>query len=237
MPIKFMKTLKDRVRGYFFAGILVILPLGITLYLITTLLKVLDQIVDIIPAPFHPETYLRVRVPGLGLVLSFILVILTGMLVKNYIGQRVVDFGEHIVSKIPLVRPVYGAIKQITKGVFGEPHGAFKRAVVVEFPRQGVYSLGFVTGPVAAEIESKAAKKLVSIFIPTTPNPTSGFYLMVPEKETIPLSMSVEDAFKLLISVGMAAPGDQSPHFQSWKWAASGRLPQPVRREGDEGGS
>jgi uncharacterized membrane protein len=237
MPATFLKRFKDRVRVYFFAGILVILPLGVTLYLITTLLKVLDQIVAVIPAPFHPETYLRVRIPGFGLVLSFILVVLTGMLVKNYMGQRVVDFGEYLVSKIPLVRPVYGAIKQITTGVFGEPHGAFKRTVIVEFPRQGVYALGFVTGPAAEEIEGKVAKKLVSIFIPTTPNPTSGFYLMVPEKETIPLSMSVEDAFKLLISVGIAAPGNHAPQFRFGKGAGGGRLPRPVRREGDEGGS
>jgi len=234
MPIRFLKTLKDRVRGYFFAGLLIILPLGITVYVITAILKVMDRVLDILPPRLHPQTYIPFPVPGLGLILSLLVVILTGMVAKNYMGRRVVDFGEHLLSKIPLVRPVYGAIKQITKGVFGEPHGAFKRAVVVEFPRQGTYALGFVTGTAAAEIEGDAPKNLVSIFIPTTPNPTSGFYLMVPEEETIPLSMSVEDAFKLLISVGIAAPENHRLHFQFGKGAAGGPSPELVRREGNE---
>jgi uncharacterized membrane protein len=237
MPIRFLKRLKGRVRGYFFAGLLIILPLAITVYVITAILKVMDRMLDIMPPPLRPQTYLPFPVPGLGLILSLLVVILTGMLVKNYMGRRVVDFGEYLLSKIPLVRPIYSAMKQITQGVFGETQAAFKQAVVVEFPRQGVYSLGFVTGPVAAEIAGKAAKKLVSVFIPTTPNPTSGFYLMVPEKETIPLSMSVEDAFKLLISVGIAVPGNHSSQFQFWKGAANGRLPQPMQPEGGKGGS
>lgn len=224
------------MRGYFFAGLLIILPLGITVYVITAILKVMDRVLDILPPPLHPQTYIPFPVPGLGLILSLLVVILTGMLAKNYMGRRVVDFGEHLLSKIPLVRPVYGAIKQITKGVFGEPHGAFKRAVVLEFPRQGVYALGFVTGTAAVEIEGHAHEDLVSIFIPTTPNPTSGFYLMVPEKETVPLSMSVEDAFKLLISVGIAAPENHRPYFQFGKGAAEGRLPELVRGEGNESG-
>jgi uncharacterized membrane protein len=235
MAIMFLKMLKDRVRRYFFAGLLIILPLGITLYVITTLLRMMDHVLDIIPLPLHPQTYLPFPVPGLGLILSLIVVILTGMLAKNYIGRRVVDFGEYLLSKIPLVRPIYSAMKQITQAMFGETQAAFKQAVLVEFPRQGVYALGFVTGTAMAEIDDRTARKLVSIFLPTTPNPTSGFYLMVPEKETIPLGMSVEDAFKLLISAGIAAPGNHYPHLQSGKGPAHGQLGQPARREG--GGS
>jgi len=233
MPIRLLKTLKDGVRGYFFAGLLIILPLGVTVYVIAAILKVMDRVLDILPPRLHPQTYISFPVPGLGLILTLLMVILTGMLAKNYMGRRVVDFGEHLLSKIPLVRPVYGAIKQITKGVFGESHGAFKRAVVVEFPRQGVYALGFVTGTAAVAIEGRAPEDLVSIFIPTTPNPTSGFYLMMPENETVPLSMSVEDAFKLLISVGIAPPENHRSNFQVGKAAAEGRLPDPVRREGE----
>ena len=233
MPIRFLKTLKDRGRGYFFAGLLIILPLGITLYVITAILKVMDHVLDIIPPPLHPQTYLPFPVPGLGLILSLLLVILTGMLAKNYFGRRVVDFGEYLLSKIPLVRPIYSAMKQITQAMFGETQAAFKRAVLVEFPRQGIYALGFVTGAAAGEIEDRTARKLVSVFLPTTPNPTSGFYLMVPEKETIPLSMSVEDAFKLLISVGIAAPGNHHPHLPFGKGSANDQLPQPLLREGD----
>jgi uncharacterized membrane protein len=234
--MSFLKTLKDKIRGYFFAGILVILPLGITLYLITAILKVMDHVVDIIPAPFHPETYLRVRVPGLGLVLSFIFVVLTGMLVKNYIGRRVVDFGEYLLSTIPLVRPIYGAMKQITQAMFGETQSAFKQAVLVEFPREGLYSLAFVTGVAAEEIEDKKAAKLISVFVPTTPNPTSGFYLMVPPEKTVPLDMSVQDAFKLLISVGIAAPGHDPVRGPFGRRIANVHRPKRVRPRGQGGG-
>jgi len=213
MPIQFLKTFKDRVRGYFFAGLLIILPLGITVYVIRAILKVMDHVLDIMPPPLHPQTYLPFPVPGLGLILSLLVVVLTGMLAKNYMGRRVVDFGEHLLSKIPLVRPIYSAMKQMTQAMFGETQAAFKRVVLVEFPRQGIYALGFVTGTGAEEIEDRTARRLVSIFLPTTPNPTSGFYLMVPENETVALSMSVEDAFKLLISAGIAAPGNQHPHL------------------------
>ena len=233
MPRRFLKTLKDRVRGYFFAGLLIILPLGITVYVITAILKVMDRVLDIMPPPLHPQTYLPFPVPGLGLILSLLLVVLTGMLAKNYVGRRVVDFGEHLLSKIPLVRPIYSAMKQMTQAMFGETQAAFKRVVLVEFPRQGIYALGFVTGTATEEIEDRTASKLVSIFLPTTPNPTSGFYLMVPEKETVALSMSVEDAFKLLISAGIAAPGNNHPHLPFGQRPANGQYPQPVQREGE----
>ena len=234
MSIWFLKTLKDRVRGYFFAGLLIILPLGITVYVIRAILKVMDHVLDIMPPLLHPQTYLPFPVPGLGLILSLLAVILTGMLAKNYAGRRVVDFGEYLLSKIPLVRPIYSAMKQMTQAMFGEAQAAFKRVVLVEFPRQGIYALGFVTGTAAEEIEDRTARKLVSIFLPTTPNPTSGFYLMVPEKETVALSMSVEDAFKLLISAGIAAPGNHHLHLPFGERLANGKLPQPVRREGEQ---
>lgn len=234
MPIRFLKTLKVRVRGYFFAGLLIILPLGITVYVITAILKVMDHLLDIIPPPLHPQTYLPFPVPGLGLILSLLLVVLTGMLAKNYMGRRVVDFGEHLLSKIPLVRPIYSAMKQITQAMFGETQAAFKRVVLVEFPRQGIYALGFVTGTALEEIDERTATNLVSIFLPTTPNPTSGFYLMVPEKETVALSISVEDAFKLLISAGIAAPGNNHPHLPPGVEPPNGRPMHPVRHEGEE---
>lgn len=234
MPIRFLKTLKVRVRGYFFAGLLIILPLGITVYVITAILKVMDHLLDIIPPPLHPQTYLPFPVPGLGLILSLLLVVLTGMLAKNYMGRRVVDFGEHLLSKIPLVRPIYSAMKQITQAMFGETQAAFKRVVLVEFPRQGIYALGFVTGTALEEIDERTATNLVSIFLPTTPNPTSGFYLMAPEKETVALSISVEDAFKLLISAGIAAPGNNHPHLPPGVEPPNGRPVHPVRHEVEE---
>jgi uncharacterized membrane protein len=133
--------------------------------------------------------------------------------VKYYIGRRIVDFGEYMVSKIPLVRPLYAAVKQLILAIFGDTHDAFKRVVLVEYPRKGVYSLAFVTAQTSGEIRERVGTKMLSIFLPTTPNPTSGFFLVLPEEDTIPLSMSVEEAFKLLISGGVVEPGGSAPQF------------------------
>jgi uncharacterized membrane protein len=187
--------------------------LGITLWVITGILGVMDRVLVIIPARFHPHTYLPFKVPGLGLILTLIVVMLTGILVKNYVGRRVVDLGEYVLSSIPFVRPIYAAVKQLSQAAFGDSQDAFKRVILIEFPRRDIYCLAFVTGTASGETQEKTTKKLINVFVPTTPNPTSGFFLMVPEEDTIRLSMTVEDAFKLLISGGMVAPGGQPPHF------------------------
>lgn len=207
------KWFKAKIRAYFLAGLLVIVPLGVTLFVITAILRLIDRVLVIIPPKFHPHTYLPFKIPGLGLVLAIVLVMLTGILVKNYIGRRVVDFGEYILSGIPLVRPVYAAVKQVIQAMFGDTPYAFKRAILVEYPRKGIYALAFVTGRAYGEIKEKTGKEMINVFLPTTPNPTSGFYLVVPEEETVPLEISVEDAFKLLISGGVVEPGGKVPQF------------------------
>jgi uncharacterized membrane protein len=207
------KWFKTKLRGYFLAGLLVIVPLGAVIFVISAILGLMDRSLGVIPQKFHPETYLPFKIPGLGLVLFIALVLVTGVLVKNYIGRRIVDFGEYMVSKIPLVRPLYGAVKQLILAIFGDTHDAFKRVVLVEYPRKGVYSLAFVTAQTSGEIQEQVGNNMLSIFLPTTPNPTSGFFLVLPEEDTIPLSMSVEEAFKLLISGGVVEPGSQSPQF------------------------
>jgi uncharacterized membrane protein len=205
--------IKSIIRGYFLAGLLVIVPLGAVIFVISAILRLMDRALGVIPQKFHPEIYLPFKIPGLGLLLFIAIVLITGVLVKNYIGRRVVDFGEYMVSKIPLVRPLYGAVKQLILAIFGDTHDAFKRVVLVEYPRKGVYSLAFVTAQTSGEIQEKMGNKMLSIFLPTTPNPTSGFFLVLPEEDTIPLSMSVEEAFKLLISGGVVEPGGSAPQF------------------------
>ena len=212
-----LKWFKAKIRAYFLAGLLVIVPLGVTLLVISAILRLMDRILDLIPSKFHPGTYLPFKIPGLGFVLALLLVILTGVLVRNYIGRRVVAFGEYLLSTIPLVRPLYLAVKQLIQAIFGDTHDAFKRAVLVEYPRKGVYALAFVTGQVSEELRLETDRKMINLFLPTTPNPTSGFYLVVAEEETIPLSISVEDAFKLLISGGVVEPGDRTPPFRFGK--------------------
>ena len=207
-----LKWLRAKIRGYFLAGLLVIVPLGVTVAVITAILRLIDGLLVIIPPKFHPHTYLP-KIPGLGLVLAVVLVVITGILVKNYIGHRVVALGEYILSGIPLVRPVYAAVKQVIQAMFGDTPYAFQRAILVEYPRKGVWAIAFVTGKTSGELQDKMDKEMINVFLPTTPNPTSGFYLVIPEKDTIPLDISVEDAFKLLISGGVVEPGSQSPQF------------------------
>ena len=211
--MRFFHWIKSIIRGYFLAGLLVIVPLGAVIFVISAILRLMDRALGVIPHKFHPETYLPFKIPGLGLLLFIAIVLITGILVKNYFGRRVVDFGEYVVSKIPLVRPLYGAVKQLILAIFGDTHDAFKRVVLVEYPRKGVYSLAFVTAQTSGEIREQMGTKMLSIFLPTTPNPTSGFFLVLPEEDTIPLTMSVEEAFKLLISGGVVEPGGSAPQF------------------------
>jgi uncharacterized membrane protein len=215
--MRFFHWIKSIIRGYFLAGLLVIVPLGAVIFVISAILRLMDRTLGVIPPKFHPETYLPFKIPGLGLLLFVAVVVVTGVLVKNYIGRRVVDFGEYMVSKIPLVRPLYAAVKQLILAIFGDTHDAFKRVVLVEYPRKGVYSLAFVTAQTSGEIREQVGTKMLSIFLPTTPNPTSGFFLVLPEEDTIPLSMSVEEAFKLLISGGVVEPGGSVPQFSFGK--------------------
>jgi uncharacterized membrane protein len=226
------KWFKAQIRGYFLAGLLVIVPLGVTVFVITAILRLIDRLLIIIPPKFHPHSYLTFKIPGLGLVLAIVLIMITGILVKNYIGRRVVHFGEYILSGIPLVRPVYAAVKQVIQAMFGDTPYAFKRAILVEYPRKGVWALAFVTGKTYGEIEEKTEKKTINVFLPTTPNPTSGFYLVIPEEDTISLDISVEDAFKLLISGGVVEPGGKVPQFLFGRKQRNARVQQMLAQSG-----
>jgi uncharacterized membrane protein len=232
--MRFFHWIKGIIRGYFLAGLLVIVPLGAVIFVISAILRLMDRGLGFIPQKFHPETYLPFKIPGLGLVLFIALVLVTGVLVKNYVGRRVVDFGEYVVSKIPLVRPLYVAIKQLILAIFGDAHDAFKRVVLVEYPRTGVYSLAFVTARTSGEIKEQVGSDMLSIFLPTTPNPTSGFFLVLPEKDTIPLTMSVEEAFKLLISGGVVEPGGGAPQFPFGKRQRQARNTQRAMQMGQQ---
>lgn len=224
------KWFKAQIRAYFLAGLLVLVPLGVTAAVITAILRLIDRLLVIIPPKFHPHTYLHFKIPGLGLVLAIVLIMITGVLVKNYIGRRVVDFGEYILSGIPLVRPVYVAVKQVIHAMFGDTPYAFKRAILVEYPRRGVWALAFVTGKTYGEIEEKTEKKTINVFLPTTPNPTSGFYLVVPEEDTISLDIGVEDAFKLLISGGVVEPGGTVSQFPFGRKQRNARMQEVLRQ-------
>lgn len=202
----FIKSVKDRIRNYFIAGTLTVVPLSISVYVIFLILKNADRIFNIIPEKVNPKTYLPFPVPGLGIFIVVSGVFIVGVLVRNYVGSKIVAFGENIVYRIPLVRPLYSAVKQLLMAIFSQSNDTLKRVVLVEYPRKGIYAIGFITGTPSGEVQEKTHQKVINVFLPTTPNPTSGFYLLVPESEVIPLSMTVEEAFKLIMSGGVVAP-------------------------------
>ncbi len=171
----------------------------------------MDAILRYIPPKYLPETYLQFYIPGLGLILVVIIILVVGLLTRNFIGGKIVRFGENIVNRIPFVRSLYTGVKQLMEAFFIQKNDAFKRVGLLEYPRRGIYVLGFVTGESKGEVQSKTGKNMINVFVPTSPNPTSGFYILIPEDDLIILDMSVEDAFKLIISGGMLSPHEKIP--------------------------
>ncbi|UCH00312.1 MAG: DUF502 domain-containing protein [Deltaproteobacteria bacterium] len=201
-----MKRLRTSLKNYFLTGLLVILPIFITVKVILFLIRGMDAILKIIPAKYLPDTYLQVHIPGLGLIFVVILVLAVGLLTKNIVGRKIVRLGENIVERIPLVRILYAGVKQLLETIFLQKTDAFKRVGLVEYPRRGAYVIGFITGESKGEVQDRTDKNMINVFIPTTPNPTSGFYILIPEDEVVMLNMTVEDAFKLIISGGIVSP-------------------------------
>ncbi|MGM0382325.1 MAG: DUF502 domain-containing protein [Thermodesulfobacteriota bacterium] len=206
-----MKRFRTSLKNYFLTGLLVLLPIYITVKIILFLIKGMDAILRYIPPKYLPETYLQFYIPGLGLILVVIIILVVGLLTRNFIGGKIVRFGENIVNRIPFVRSLYTGVKQLMEAFFIQKNDAFKRVGLLEYPRRGIYVLGFVTGESKGEVQSKTGKNMINVFVPTSPNPTSGFYILIPEDDLIILDMSVEDAFKLIISGGMLSPHEKIP--------------------------
>ncbi len=200
---KLLARIRSALKNYFIAGILTIVPLSISGYVIYLILSNADRIFNILPQEFNPKRYLPVPVPGLGVVVVVVVIFCIGVLVRNYVGGRIVDISERVLYRIPLVRPLYSAVKQLLGAIFAESSRSFQRVALIQFPRKGVYAVCFVTGLAAGEVQEKTEEQVYNVFLPTTPNPTSGFYLLVPESELIATSLTVEDAFKLIVSGGL----------------------------------
>ena len=205
-----MKRLRTSLKNYFLTGLLVILPVFVTAYVIWFLIRVMDVVLKYIPAKYLPDTYLPFHIPGLGLILVVIIILAVGVLFRNLAGRKVVGFWENMVDRIPLVRIIYSGVKQLLESFFLQKNDAFKRVALLEYPRRGTYVIGFITGESKGEVQSKTSKNMMNVFVPTTPNPTSGFYILIPEDELIILNMTVEDAFKLIISGGIFSPPENN---------------------------
>ncbi len=196
----------SRFKKYFITGLLVVVPLYITVYILAFIVGLMDNVFNILPSILRPDTYLPFRIPGLGIILTVIGVTIVGVLAQNFIGRWFVRLADKFFEKIAFLSVIYNATKQFMDTFFKKGHQGFERVVIFEFPRKGVYSMGFVTGETKGELKSKTEGDTISIFLPTTPNPTSGYYIMVPRKDIIELDMHVEDAFKVIMTGGIVVP-------------------------------
>ena len=194
------------MRKYLIAGLLVWMPLGITFLVIRAIVGLLDRILLLLPEAYQPDNLLGFHIPGLGVVLAVVLVLVTGMVVANFLGKKIIAGWESLLARIPLVRTLYAGIKQIMEAVLATDAKSFRKVLLVEYPRKGLWSLAFMTSDDLGEVQAKTGSKVISVFVPTTPNPTSGFVIMVPTKDAIELDMSVEDGLKMIISMGVAVP-------------------------------
>jgi len=199
---------KKKLKQIFLTGLAVTIPIGLTLYILFFLIDIMDSLLKIIPARYHPDTLLGIHIPGLGTIVTVILIFICGLVTASYVGNKIVQSGEDLVYRIPFVRNIYQAIKRLSDTMFMDKRSSFKKVVLVEFPRKGLYTIGFVTGIPGREIQKKAEQNYISVFLPTTPNPTSGYLIIIPEDELVEMDMSVEEALTYVISVGIVNPSD-----------------------------
>ena len=194
-------------RRYLIAGLLVWLPLGVTVLVIRLLVGFMDRVLLLIPDKYNPDNLLGFHIPGLGLVLSIIVVMVTGVIVANLFGRRLVAAWESLLARIPLVRSIYSSVKQIAETLFSSEGKSFRKVLLIEYPRMGIWTLAFHTGAVVGEVQDKTGKEVINVFVPTTPNPTSGFFIMVPKEDVVELDMSVDEGLRLIMSLGVVVPG------------------------------
>ncbi|MCG8489694.1 MAG: DUF502 domain-containing protein [Chromatiales bacterium] len=190
------------LRRYLVAGLLVWLPLGASYLVVSLLVDWMDRSLLLLPQAYRPENLLGFHVPGLGVVLSLVILFITGLVAANLFGRRLVKLWEALVSRIPLVRSVYSAVKQLVETMFADNGRSFRKVVLVEFPRRGLWTLAFLTNEESGPIQEALGRELVSVYIPTTPNPTGGYFVLLPKEEVRELEMSVDDGLKMLLSMG-----------------------------------
>lgn len=203
---------RRHLRGYFFAGILVTAPLGITVYMAWLFIHWVDSKINpLLPPAYNPETYLPFTVPGLGLLIVIVALTVIGALTAGMLGRFWTRTIEHLLARMPVIRNVYSAIKQIFETVLAQQSNAFRQVVLFEYPRRGSWAIGFITGMTEGEVQDLTTDEVVNVFLPTTPNPTSGYLLFLPRRELVVLSMSVEEGIKMVVSGGIVTPPDRRP--------------------------
>ncbi len=206
-----------RLRRYIIAGILVWVPIGVTIFLVRILIGLLDRTLILIPQKYQPEELLGFAIPGLGILLTIIILLVTGVLAANIVGLSMVGLWETMLERIPVVRSVYSAARNFTEIVFSDSSQSFKKVLLIEYPRKGLYSLAFQTSSSLGEVQGRTGEDVICTCVPTTPNPTSGFIIIVPRKDVVELDMEVDEALKMIISLGVVIP--------TWRRQDLGELP------------
>ncbi|MBP0593520.1 DUF502 domain-containing protein [Paraburkholderia sp. LEh10] len=206
-----MTTKKTTLKTVFLTGLLVLVPLAITLWVLGLIIGTMDQTLLLLPRAWQPERLLGFRLPGLGAVLTLAFIFVVGLLTQNFVGQKLVGWWEVIVARIPVVGPIYTSVKQVSDTLLSSSGNAFRKALLIEYPRKGAYTIGFLTGIPGGDVVNHLKEDYVSVYVPTTPNPTSGFFLMVPKSEVIELDMTVDAALKYIVSMGVVSPPANQP--------------------------
>ncbi|MCW5624289.1 MAG: DUF502 domain-containing protein [Burkholderiales bacterium] len=194
------------MRRYLITGLLIWVPLGITFWVLQALVTTMDQTLLLLPSSWRPQAWLGFNIPGLGVVLTVVVLFVTGLLTANMLGQRLVVAWESILGRIPVVKSIYNSVKQVSDTLFSSNGQAFRKAVLLQWPKDGVWTIGFLTGVPGGDVAAHLQGDYVSVYVPTTPNPTGGYFVMLPRDHVIELDMSVDEALKYIISMGVAPP-------------------------------
>ena len=196
-----------RLRRYLIAGLLVWLPIGVTVLVVKLLVDLMDQTLVVLPEAYRPDRLLGFHIPGLGVVLSVLVVLSTGVVMAHFFGQQLLAAWEAILNRIPLVRSIYSSVKQLSATLLSSGGQSFRKVLLIEYPRKGLWTLAFQTGTDIGEAQAKTGEDVINVYVPTTPNPTSGFFLMLPRNDVVELDLTVDEALKYVISMGVVAPG------------------------------
>ena len=199
------------MKRYLIAGLLVWAPLGITIWVLHFLVATLDQTLEVLPETWNPDRLIGFHIPGLGVVLSFLILLATGVVAANFLGARLILYWEALLGRIPFVKSIYSSVKQVSDTLLSEKGNAFRKALLVEFPREGSWTIAFLTGTPDRGVAPHLPGDHVSVYVPTTPNPTGGYFLMLPRSRTRELDMTVDEALKYIISMGVVAPRGSAP--------------------------
>lgn len=194
------------MKKYFITGLLVLVPLFITLWVLTSLIGMMDQSLLLLPESWRPKAQLGLEIPGIGAILTLLIIFVTGLLATNFFGMQVILLWESLLNRVPVVKSIYSSVKQVSDTLFSDSGNAFRQAVLVQFPHDGAWTIAFITGAPGGDVANHLQGDFVSVYVPTTPNPTGGYFLMLPRESVIALDMTVDEALKYIISMGVVAP-------------------------------